>query len=114
MQVRESDLESEIRSMEAAKQKLTQTLGAKKQELNALVQTRKNTSAKESVVSEHALLRYIERVKGVDILAITEEILTPFNRAVIKACPNCRIKSNEVDMIVKEGVVVSVVNVGSN
>lgn len=36
-------------------------------------------------VSDHALLRYLERVMGLDLDRVRDRILTPENRAAIKA-----------------------------
>lgn len=40
---------------------------------------------KKKLVTDHAVLRYLERVKGMDIDAIRREILTPGVVASIKA-----------------------------
>ena len=60
-------------------------------------------------VSEHALLRYIERRMGVNLEAVTREILSEGNRKAIEFAPSCRIKSNGIDFVVRNGVVVTVV-----
>lgn len=39
----------------------------------------------EPIVSDHALLRYLERVKGVDVESIKSEMLTPTVRMAINA-----------------------------
>lgn len=45
------------------------------QELREKIQTL--GKKKTPIISEHALLRYLERVQGIDLTAITSEILTP-------------------------------------
>lgn len=39
---------------------------------------------KETIISEHAILRYLERVKGLDIEEIKKEILTEEVKEIIK------------------------------
>lgn len=69
----------------------------------------KELSAADPVISEHALLRYLERAKGVDMDQLRTEVLTPELVAMIKT-----IKSGKVPMpgglraIVKNSVVVTI------
>ena len=58
-------------------------------------------------VSNHALLRYAERVLGIDVQALEAQILTPANRAAITAGAK-KISSEGISLIVKDGVVVTV------
>lgn len=64
---------------------------------------------RDPVVSEHALLRYVERVLGVDLSAIKDRILTDQNKKAIDFAGSCRIKAEGVELVVKDRVVVSVV-----
>ncbi len=64
---------------------------------------------KKAIVSEHAMLRYIERVMGVDLSVVEEEILNDHNRKAIDFAPSCRIKAGGVELVVKDRVVVTVV-----
>lgn len=59
------------------------------------------------VVTEHALLRYLERAKGVDLEATRAEILEGRIEA-IKTCGTCKIVANGVTLVVKDRAVVSV------
>lgn len=69
----------------------------------------KDLSATDPVVSEHALLRYLERVKGLDLDQARAEVLTPDLVAKIKV-----IKSGKIPVpggfraIVKNSVVVTI------
>ena len=63
------------------------------------------------IVSEHALLRYIERAMGIDLEAVRAEILTPRNTNAIKTLQTCKLPlGNQLKAVVKEGVVVSIVD----
>lgn len=84
-------------------------MSRKRNELVSIEQRIVPLSMTEPVVSEHALLRYIERVMGLDLDAIRQQILNDKNRAAIAFAGNCRIKSGGVELIVKDRTVVSVV-----
>jgi hypothetical protein len=55
------------------------------------------------------MLRYIERVLGVDLKDVEEAILTESNLKLIEFSPNCKIKSHGIEFIVKSKKVISVV-----
>jgi hypothetical protein len=58
-------------------------------------------------VSDHALLRYLERVKGVDVEAIKAEIMTPETIAAIKAGASA-VNVNGCRMPIKDGCIATV------
>lgn len=66
----------------------------------------------EPVLTEHALLRYLERVKGVDLKAIHEEILTPEVKHQIGVIGSGSFTQNGYRLIVKQGIVITIENVG--
>lgn len=61
----------------------------------------------EPVVSEHAMLRYLERVKGVDLQGVVAEILTPERVRLIKSVGTCEINVGGIKFIVCDRVVVT-------
>lgn len=64
----------------------------------------------EIVISEHAYLRWFERVKGVDLAAVRAEMLSPQTEAVIKKMRTCKVKTyHRMTLIAKNGTIVSVV-----
>lgn len=64
---------------------------------------------KKPVVSEHAIIRYLERVKGMDIDLIRREILTEKNVETIKTIGRGKIPiGNGFKLVVKDNIVVSV------
>jgi hypothetical protein len=67
--------------------------------------------AKEPIVSEHALLRYIERFMGVDLESVRRAILTENAVKMIKFAKNGKINSDGRRLIVKNGTVVTVESV---
>lgn len=63
---------------------------------------------KDPIVSEHALLRYLERVEGVDLDVIRQRILGDGTAASISFARTGRIKKKDVTLIIKDSVVVTV------
>lgn len=64
--------------------------------------------AKEPIVTEHALLRYIERVAGVDLDKIRQEILNG-RTETIKKLKNCKLPLHgNFKIVVKDCCVVSI------
>jgi len=61
-------------------------------------------SRKPPQVSDHAVLRYLQRVKGLDVDAVREEILTPAVHAAIRAGAT-RVSVEGVEFVVSDGVV---------
>ena len=57
-------------------------------------------------VSDHAVIRYLERYYKFDIDKIRQEILTPEHRLAIKAGAK-RIKVNGIDFIICNNIVVT-------
>lgn len=66
--------------------------------------------SRQPFVTEHALLRYLERVKGIDLEAIEREILTPERVAMIKSTisGNCALKVNGMKFVVLDSAVITV------
>jgi hypothetical protein len=62
------------------------------------------------VVSEHALLRYFERVLGFDLREIESKLLSERTMDAIRQVRTCRIRvDGGLALVVKNGVVVSIV-----
>lgn len=58
-------------------------------------------------VTEHALLRYLERVRGIDLDSVKKEMLTPERLAMIKVAPNCEINIGGIKFIVRDSAVIT-------
>ena len=63
---------------------------------------------KAPIVTEHALLRYFERVLGYDLDAVSRGLLTEQAVAMIAVMPNGKIPSVGCRLVVKDGVVVTI------
>lgn len=63
---------------------------------------------RDLVISEHAILRYLERVWGMDIEAIKQEMVPPTAREAIRALGNGLFPAGKHKIRVRDGVVVTV------
>lgn len=65
--------------------------------------------SREPVLTEHALLRYIERVHGIDLDQIRAQMLTPAVAEQIRTLRSCRLPiGNGVTLVVEAGVIKTV------
>lgn len=88
-------------------QKEVHTLTTRIKSLNNRIKQLKENEH-EPVVSEHAILRYLERVKGVDLDALKHEIMDDKTVENIKFLKSGKIKRAEYDMVIQDNVVVSI------
>jgi len=63
------------------------------------------------IISEHAMLRYIERVMGIDLQDLQDKILPKDKIQAVEAMGNCTYSLGEHKITVKDGVVVTVIGV---
>lgn len=63
-----------------------------------------------AMVSDHALLRYLERVKGLDVEALREEMLGEGRREAVQKLQSCKLPiGGGAKLIVQQRVVVTVI-----
>ncbi len=66
-------------------------------------------AAHKPYVSDHAVVRWLERVRGMDMAAVRREILTPERAHVIETLSPVTVKTAEgIDLVVRDKVVVTV------
>lgn len=104
----EADIEimtSEISNKQKELSKIKNKLSDLKKRHDELID---NSLTHEPIVSEHAILRYLERVNGVDIRVIIDEIMDDTTKSTIKFMKNGKIKRDNYTIVVKNKVVVSI------
>ena len=71
----------------------------------------KSLSKQEVIVSEHAVLRYLERVKGIDLNSIKKEILSDYTLKFIEKLKGNGVFPNEkgFSLKVKDNVVITII-----
>ena len=107
---KEVDASSDRRGEEKQKhEELIREATAVQEEIDGMKEQAKETKL---IVSEHAVLRYLERVQGIDMKAIRDEILDPIMIAKVKTLGDgkypCR--DGAFKVLVKDGVITSVVS----
>ncbi len=71
-----------------------------------ILQIEQNTQ--EPIVSEHAMLRYLQRVKGVDLDALMKEIMDDKAAEHIKFARNGKLKRSNHSLIFRNNTIVTV------
>lgn len=113
LESRRDKLTVEVEHLLKQKKELDQNYCDKKKKLEEIHKEIKKlrTTSPEPIVSEHALLRYLERVKGIDMLAIKQEILTEKVVAAINQFGSCKIGNGSgLKYVVKDRTIISIVD----
>ncbi|MBC8737156.1 hypothetical protein F6X40_10085 [Paraburkholderia sp. UCT31] len=107
-------LKVELSERDAARKEAQAAYASVHSKIQAVEQSIANlkATATKPVVTEHALLRYLERVKGVDLQAIRDEILTSRTIQAIDTLQTCKLPFGEgMLLVVEKRAVTSVVPV---
>jgi predicted nuclease with TOPRIM domain len=96
------DINKNIRELSKDKQKL--------RDKSVSLKNRIDSISKDLVVSEHAIIRYIERVQGLDLKEIRNEILTDKIKKQYSTVGNGTFPNDNFNVIIKNGTVVTVEN----
>jgi hypothetical protein len=111
LQVAATNIAVQIRDASNEARSDKRRIDAMRKELESLNHRIESFSRSKPVVTEHAMLRYLERVIGIDLNTVSAAILTEQNRKLIDfSNGNCRIKSDGVEFVVKGRKVISVVS----
>lgn len=101
--------ESEVRDKHKELNQKNKELNDKKKQLNLILKNIKNIeNNKDVVISEHAILRYLERVKGFNLEDIKNEMLDVTTKDTLKVLPVNKIKCAGYNLIVKNNVITTV------
>lgn len=113
-----SELEDMICRLTAQAERVERTLEEAKRDRESLLRdlhvarqalASRQRAAKEPAVSSHALLRYVERVLGIDVKALERTLLSQEVRNAIRAGAT-RVTVDGLSLVVKDNVIVTVVD----
>ncbi len=91
------------------KQKTSGDMKRKIAELQTKIENIKEKTPSKIIVSEHAILRYLERVRGINLQEAEEEILTEASKKIIDELGNCKINTEAgFKIVVRNGIVVTI------
>jgi chromosome segregation ATPase len=112
LQVRATKAGQEVNAIRAEMQDVNVRLATAKARLDSINGeiAKLREAAVDPIVSEHALLRYAERVMGLDLAEVRAKILTPRNVAAINFVRNGKVPAGDgMTLIVRDRSVVSVI-----
>lgn len=67
--------------------------------------------SRDHIVTDHALVRYLERVNGVNIKALKDSMITNEHRRIILRGEHITIVTNGVKLVCNNGNVITVIDV---
>ena len=112
LETRRNELQAERKVLVgeiADKQQISAVMKKKIGLLHKKIESIKEATPKKIIVSEHAMLRYLERVRGIDLQEISDIILTEKSVKVVQEFGDCKINTeNGFKIIVKNNSVVTV------
>jgi hypothetical protein len=106
-QAKAAALQKALREEMCVLQERLKACNAEVSELNQRISDL-SMNGRQPVVSEHAILRYLERVKGVDIAAIQAEILSADVIEQIKVIGSGKFPQDGYHVVVRKGTVITV------
>ena len=109
-------LQSEIEAIKIEREILNNKLQSAERNLGKILEEiKKLKEGNKIIVSEHAMLRYIERVLGIDLKEIERRILTDEVKEQYKIVGNGRFPINdEFRALIRDNVVVTITGVEKN
>ncbi len=112
LETRRNELQAERKVLVgeiADKQQISAVMKKKIGLLHKKIESIKEATPKKIIVSEHAMLRYLERVRGIDLQEIADIILTEKSVKIVQEFGDCKINTeNGFKIIVKNNSVVTV------
>lgn len=103
------EMQSNYANIDEALRALNRKLEAKQQELGELDSKIAEIKSGNPVVTEHAILRYIERVMGVDLQAVVDDIMRPEVSEAIGSLVNAKIPHPDgYRLVVRDRAVVTI------
>jgi len=94
----------------ADKQKESSEMKRKIDSFQKEIEKLKNKKPEKLIISEHAMLRFIERVMHIDLTELQKKILPPEKASEIEKFGNCTYNMEDYKITIKDGIVVTVVS----
>lgn len=109
LQTDKAETNNQLQDLRQTQQTLNEQASKLTLRLKSINKDIEKLTKKDVVVSEHALLRYIERVYGIDLEEIKEEILGDGRRSMIEFAKNGKFKiKDKHELVVKNSVVITI------
>jgi archaellum component FlaC len=103
-------LESTIKGLEKERNDINTSINIYRKQIDSLKKDINNLSVKDIVITEHALLRYFERVKGYNLEDIKADIIDSKTKTLIEFLNGTKGKVpwNENSLVVKDNTIVTI------
>jgi hypothetical protein len=109
LQVNQTRLDCEIKDLKSTIAEANKQLAIKCAQYNAISKEICELHSQTPVITEHALLRYVERILHIDLSTIKKEILSDANVKIIDELRSCKIPVNgKYKVVVKNKSVVTI------
>jgi hypothetical protein len=108
LQVRQTQLSAEVDQLSKTLRDLQKQMAEKSTALNFVRKEIREITEMKPIVSEHAMLRYCERVLNMDLKKIEQELLSEKNVAIIEQIRSGKIPVGSYTLIVKNKVIITI------
>jgi len=108
LQVRKSQLEGELSQLGKTARDLQKQINDKTEALKIITREIQEISNSKPIVSEHALLRYCERILNIDLKKIETELLSEKNLKLIEQFRSGKFPCEGYRIVVKNKVILTV------
>jgi len=102
------DKEGELRGLERRKKDIVHEVGEVKQLINNIKQRIDNLESDKAIVSEHAILKYVEGVLGIDLDKVAKKIMNKKDEEMIETLSNCKYSKEGFKAVVRNNTVVTI------
>lgn len=110
LQTRKAKLEVEVKDLEVASREAQSAYSKARNQLNKVTEEIDSLKEKDVIVTEHAILRYLERAMGLNVDQVKDEVLPDNIKAQIAVLGNGKYPiDGGYQIVVKDNAVVSVV-----
>jgi hypothetical protein len=111
LQSLQSQLKLEFRSLHENTNRIKMELMTKEKQIKEVEKKIQNLQGCDEniIVSEHAIVRYLERVYGLDLEKIKHEIIPEKTITQAKMVGNGRYKVDDYTLLIKDNVVITVI-----
>lgn len=109
LQSQKTKLEEELKVINAEVNRVRRQQKGLLSNLNTINQKIKNMMSTEVILTEHAILRYLERVKGVNMEDVKDTILDDDTKSKIEVLGSGKFPKEGYTLVVKNNTIISIV-----
>lgn len=100
--------QADLKMLKDQQAEISKQITAKQQQISAVQGQIDKLKRSDLVLSEHALLRYIERAQLVDVKAIEGQLITPALRLQVQTLGDGEYPVGDLKAVVKQNMIVTI------